>query len=118
TDGYGRDGIGHTVLDQGPHKLNAVGVNHPVRGMTGWNWNGKDDCFRLAPEQYGGIEFHPEIVTDCRWAVANAMEIPHDLRSGVYAIRLRVGEGRGLGEEYIVFFVRPAQPKGRVCFLV
>ena len=64
--GYTANGIGHLVVDVGPHGLHAKGVNHPVRGMTGWNWNGKDDCFRLAPEQYGGIEFHPDTVTDCR----------------------------------------------------
>jgi N,N-dimethylformamidase len=118
TAGYSHHGIGHQVIDSGPHGLHATGVNHPVRAMTGWNWNGKDDCFRLAPEQYGGIEFHPESVTDCRWEATNAMEIPTDLRSGVYALRLRVGPGRGLGEEYIVFFVRPARPSARLCFLV
>lgn len=118
TAGFGAGGIGNTVKDVGPHGLDATGVNHPVRAMTGWNWNGKDDCFRLDPKQYGGIEFHPESVTDCGWEVTNAMEIPKDLKSGVYAVRLRVGDGKGLGEEYIVFFVRPAKPTGRVCFLV
>lgn len=116
--GYSDSGISHTVFDSGPHRLDARGVNHPVRAMTGWNWNGKDDCFRLAPEQFGGIEFHPESVTDCNWDVTNSMEVPTDLKSGVYAIRLRVGTGRGLGEEYIVFFVRPAKPTAKLCFLV
>lgn len=115
--GYSGNGIGHTVRDTGPHGLHARGFNHPVRAMTGWNWNGKDDCFRLAPEQYGGIEFHPESVTDCNWAVTRTMEVPHDLKSGIYAIRLRIGTGRGLGEEYIVFFVRPARPTAALCFL-
>jgi len=46
------------------------------------------------------------------------MDIPTDLKSGVYAIRLRVGTGSGLGEEYIVFFVRPAKPTAKLCFLV
>lgn len=118
TAGYSENGISHEVVDVGPQGLNARGVNHPVRAMTGWNWQGKNDCFRLAPEEYGGIEFHPESVTDCNWEVTNSMQIPPDLKSGVYAIRLRVGEGRGLGEEYIVFFVRPAKPSAKLCFLV
>lgn len=118
TAGYSENGISHEVVDVGPQGLNARGVNHPVRAMTGWNWQGKNDCFRLAPEEYGGIEFHPESVTDCNWEVTNSMQIPADLKSGVYAIRLRVGEGRGLGEEYIVFFVRPAKPSAKLCFLV
>jgi len=118
TAGYSENGISQEVIDTGPHKLNAKGVNHPVRGMTGWNWNGKDDCFRLAPSQYGGIEFHPESVTDCRWDVSRRMTVPDTLPSGIYAIRLRIGPGVGIAEEYIVFVVRPRQPKGKLCFLV
>jgi N,N-dimethylformamidase len=62
---YTANGIGHEVTDTGPHGLHAKGFNHPVRAMTGWNWNGKDDCFRIDPSQFGGIEFHPDAVTDC-----------------------------------------------------
>jgi N,N-dimethylformamidase len=116
--GYTENGIGNRVVDTGPHGLHAEGVNHPVRGMTGWNWKGKNDCFRLAPEEFGGIEFHADALTDCRWEATRSMEIPTDLRSGVYAIRLRIGPGTGLGEEYIVFFVRPAKPSAKLCFLV
>lgn len=118
TAGYGHDGIGHEVIDTGPHGLNAMGYNHPVRGMTGWNWAGKDDCFRLAPEQYGGIEFHNDAITDCRWRETSRMTIPEDLPSGIYAVRLRVGPGTGIAEEYIVFVVRSARPKAKLCFLV
>lgn len=115
--GYSEKGIGNTVIDTGPHHLHATGVNHPVRAMTGWNWNGKDDCFRLNPSQYGGIEFHPDNITDCRWEATNRMIVP-DLPSGIYAMRLRVGPGVGVAEEYIVFVIRPREPKGRLCFLV
>ena len=118
TEGLGADGIGQTIVDTGPNELHAEGYNHPVRCMTGWNWKGKDDCFRLAPEQYGGIELHPDTVTDCKWNVTNRMTIPDDLKSGVYAIRLRVGPGEGISEEYIVFFVRPKTPSAKLAFLV
>lgn len=116
--GYTSYGVRHDVIDTGPHGLHAKGFNHPVRGMTGWNWTGKDDCFRLAPSQYGGIEFHPDAVTDCRWEVTKRMTVPADLKSGIYAARLRIGPGTGIAEEYIVFVVRPAQPTGKLCFLV
>ena len=46
------------------------------------------------------------------------MTIPDDLKSGIYAIRLRSGPGTGLSEEFIVFFVRPKKPKSKLCFLV
>ena len=117
TEGFSEKGISNTVIDIGPNKLNAEGFNHPVRGLTGWNWTGKNDSFRLAPNEYGGIEFHPDSLTDARWNVWKTMKIPESLRSGVYAIRLKAGKGE-LGEEYIVFFVRPKKPKSKLCFLV
>ncbi|USJ27687.1 LamG domain-containing protein [Ensifer adhaerens] len=116
--GYTESGITSLVVDAGPHKLDGVGVNHPVRGMTGWNWSGRNDSFRLAPHEYGGIEFHADAVTDCRWDATKSLQIPADLKSGAYAIRLRIGPGKGLSEEYIVFFVRPAKPTAKLCFLV
>lgn len=116
--GYSENGISHDVVDTGPYKLPTRGVNHPVRGMTGWNWNGKNDTFRLAPEEFGGIEFHPDAVTDCNWGQTHEMIIPADLPSGVYGVRLRVGPGTGIAEEYIVFVVRPAAPKAKLAFLV
>lgn len=57
--GYTDQGIGDLVTDVGPHALHAAGYNRPVRGQTGWNWSGRNDCFRLAPNEYGGIEFAP-----------------------------------------------------------
>lgn len=116
--GYTDHGIDSKVVDIGPHGLHGFGVNHPVRGMTGWNWNGKNDCFRLAPQEFGGIEFHTDAVTDCQWDMTREVTIPADLKSGAYAFRLRIGQGSGLSEEYVVFFVRPAKPTAKLCFLV
>jgi N,N-dimethylformamidase len=118
TAGYTEHGIGDTVLDVGPHKLHAQGYNRPVRAQTGWNWNGRNDCFRLAPHEYGGVEFHADSMIDCNWEVTKTFRIPDDLRSGAYAIRLRAGDGKGLGEEYIVFFVRAKQPKSALAMLI
>jgi N,N-dimethylformamidase len=112
--GYGERGIGDTVLDVGPHQLHAEGVNRPVRGQTGFNWNGRNDCYRLAPQEYGGIEFHADALTDCRWAPTLALTIPADLRSGVYAIKLTAGDA----EEYTPFCVRAATPKAKLCLLI
>ena len=116
--GYTANGVGNEVIDTGPHRLNATGVNHPVRAMTGWNWQGKDDCFRIDPSQFGGIEFHLDAVTDCGWKPTKWMTVPTGLKSGIYAMRLRIGPGTGIAEEYIVFVVRPAKPTAKLCFLV
>ncbi|WP_342709835.1 N,N-dimethylformamidase beta subunit family domain-containing protein [Bradyrhizobium sp. B124] len=115
--GYTDAGIGDVVTDIGPFRLHAEGHNRPVRGQTGWNWSGRNDSFRLAPQEYGGIEFHADALTDCDWKVTKAVKLPQTLRSGAYAIRLRAGEGTGLGEEYIPFFVRPTKPTSRIAFL-
>lgn len=117
TEGYTDQGIGDIVVDVGPHGLHAKGYNRPVRGQTGWNWSGRNDCFRLAPREYGGIEFHYDAMIDCNWEITKAVTLPSSLRSGVYAMRLRAGDGKGLGEEHIVFFVRPVKPTARLAFL-
>lgn len=116
--GYTDRGIGDTVPDTGPHGLHATGFNRPVRAQTGWNWNGRDDCFRLNPSVYGGIEFHDDALSDCRWPASFTLDLPAELQSGVYAVRLRAGRGEQAAEEHVVFFVRPAQPKAAICMLM
>jgi N,N-dimethylformamidase len=114
--GYTGHGIGDTVVDTGPYQLHAEGYNRPVRGQTGWNWNGRNDSFRLAPHEYGGIEFHNDALLDCRWEPTLSLTIPADLRSGVYAVKLTAGDSAA--EEYTPFFVRAASPKAPVCLLI
>ena len=117
TAGYTDRGIGDTVIDTGPHGLDAHGVNRPVRAQTGWNWSGRNDCFRMAAVEYGGVEFHEDSIIDCCWDVTARMTVPDGLKSGAYAVRLRAGDGNGLGEEYIVFFVRAKKPRAPIAFL-
>lgn len=112
--GYTDRGIGDTVVDAGPHGLDAEGVNRPVRAQTGWNWQGRNDCFRLAPDEYGGIEFHDDALTDCNWTPTFSYEVPDDLKSGVYAMRLTASGT----EEYVPFFVRAAKPRAPICMLM
>lgn len=114
--GYTDRGIGDLVVDVGRHKLNAEGYNRPVRGQTGWNWDGFTDCFRLSPREFGGIEFHADALTDCNWNVTKVVTLPRVLRSGCYAMRLR-GGGSSFSEEHVVFFVRPEKPRARIAFL-
>ncbi len=113
TAGYSETGIGDTVVDTGPHGLHGTGVNRPVRGMTGFNWSGHEDCFRYAPAQFGGIEFHEDSLADCGWQPTLSMEVP-DVKSGVYAARLRAGGA----EEHVVFFLRPKEPSAPIAMLM
>src|ERR1700733_4715719 len=112
--GYTERGIGDLVLDTGPSQLHAEGVNRPVRGQTGWNWNGRNDCFRFAPREFGGIEFHADALIDCRWEPRLTLTVPADLKSGVYAIKLTAEDV----EEYTPFIVRSAAPRASICLLI
>jgi N,N-dimethylformamidase len=112
--GYTDRGIGDRVVDVGPHGLHGIGRNRPVRAMTGYNWRGRDDCFRLAPEQYGGIHFHDDAITDSGWCPTFEWRLPEDFASGVYAARLR---GDGV-EDHITFFVRPRTPQAKIAMLM
>ncbi|MFT5114910.1 MAG: N,N-dimethylformamidase [Parasphingorhabdus sp.] len=111
--GYTDNGIGDELVDIGPHQLHGIGVNRPVRGATGYNWNGKDDCFRLAPDQFGGVWFHDDAMIDCKWQSSFSMTVP-ELKSGVYAARLSSGDVI----EHLPFFLRPKQPTGRIAMLM
>jgi N,N-dimethylformamidase len=116
--GYGPRGIGDTILDRGPYGLHATGVNTPVRGQTGWNWQGRDDCFRLAPDEYGGVEFHADALTDCGWQPTFSFTVPEELKSGIYAVKLTANGAARRAEEYVPFVVRAARPNAAICFLV
>ena len=103
------------VTDTSSHALHGQTVNMPARAMTGHNWSGKEMNFARAPQEYGAIHFHDDDLDDAGWEVDFELTVPEQLKSGVYAARLRAGES----EDYLPFFVRP--PKGtssaRVAFL-
>lgn len=112
--GYSENGIGDKIVDAGPNALHAQGYNRPVRALTGYNWLGRDEVYRMAPEQYGGIHFHEDALIDSRWTPTCEWQVPADLKSGCYALRLTAGEN----EEYIPFFVRAAKPKAKIVVLM
>ena len=114
TLGYTDTGIGDTIQDVGPHGLHAQGMNRPVRGMTGWNWQGRDDSYRLNPGQYGGVHFHDDAMTDCRWEPTVEWTVPKGLKSGVYALKLTTDGA----EDHVPFFVRAETPKAPVAILM
>ena len=106
TAGYNDHGIGTVIQDTGPHGLHAQGVNRPVRAMTGWNWRGREDSFRLDPSQYGGVAYHDDALTDCCWTPTVTWTPPKDLKSGVYALKVTAGEAI----DRIPVIIRPDRP--------
>lgn len=114
TVGYGPSGIDDVIRDTGSHQLHAYGQNRPVRGMTGVNWRGRDDSYRIAPSEYGGVHFHEDALTDCLWEPTCSWKLPRDLPSGCYALKLSADHV----EEYIPFFVRAYRPKAKIAVLM
>ncbi|HTN97806.1 MAG TPA: N,N-dimethylformamidase beta subunit family domain-containing protein, partial [Nordella sp.] len=104
---HGISGI--AIHDVGPHRLDGTCINLPTRAMTGHNWSAEVMNWRQRPEEYAAIHFHEDDLYDCAWDTDFAWTIPKDLRSGIYAARLRCVSA---GEDYVPFFVLP--PKGEV----
>ncbi|MFZ1816271.1 MAG: N,N-dimethylformamidase beta subunit family domain-containing protein [Rhizobiaceae bacterium] len=113
TQGYSDKGIGDVIEDIGPHALHLDGINRPVRCMTGFNWRGADS-FRLAPSEYGGVHYHDDALTDSHWETTLSWDVPTDLKSGVYGLRLSTESV----SDHIVFIVRPAKPMAKIAVLL
>jgi N,N-dimethylformamidase len=79
-------------------------VNMPTRAVTAHNWDGSCYEWRHAPELYGAVHFHADDVDDVGWNALCTLDVPPELASGVYALRLRAG---GF-EDHTPFFVRAA----------
>jgi len=113
-----------SISDTSPNSLHGWTVNLPSRGCKGFNWSGTEQNWRHAPQEYGAAHFHDDDLYDANWDTDFDYVIPNDLRSGVYAVRLKVdddaGEDAGGDEWYMTFFVRP--PRGtttaKLAFLV
>jgi N,N-dimethylformamidase len=104
-----------TVVDISPNRLHGRIVNLPARAMTGHNWTGEVMDWTQAPGQYGAIHFHDDDLVDAGWQEDFRFAVPADLRSGVYAARLRANEA----EFWVPFFVRPprGEARARIAFL-
>ena len=106
------------VTDVSGNRLHGTAANMPMRAVTGHGWRGRETDFRRAPEQYGAIHFHDDDLEDARWDPDFELRVPEDVRSAVYAVRLRAGAGPG-SESYAPFFVRPKRggPTAPILFL-
>jgi len=103
---FARDIGGVRISDVGPNGAHGRAVNLPSRAVKGFNWSGAEQNWRHAPHEYGAIHFHDDDHYDVGWQADFDYVVPEDLRSGVYAARLRAEDD----EWYVTFFVRP--PRG------
>ncbi len=116
---FAADITGVRVTDQSPNRLDGYVVHMPARGMTGWNWSGEELDWKCAPEQYGAIHFHDDDIYDAAWEVDFSLTVPTNLKSGLYAARLRCGKDLE-DEDYVPFAILPPRGKAtaKICFLL
>ena len=108
---FGQDIAGDRIVDAGPNGLHGRVVNMPTRAVTDHTWTGREHDWRLARETYAAIHFHDDDLDDAGWSPDFTLELPADLRSGIYAARLTASDGRDAAQDHVPFFVRP--PAGR-----
>ena len=109
------------IIDDSLCKIDGCGINMPVRGVPGFNWSSDYMSFLHGPQEYGAIHFHDESVDDARWDISFKFKVPDNLKSGVYAARLRINRlTDSENEDYIPFFIRPAKDakKAKLCLLM
>ncbi len=108
------------ILDASGRGHDGRLVNLPTRAVTGSNWRSQVVRWTDRPDLYGAIHFHCDDLHDMQWGTDFRWTVPGDLPSGVYAARVSCpGDGPGLDEDYLPFFVLPARdaPKAPVAFL-
>jgi N,N-dimethylformamidase len=90
--------------------------NAPTRGVTGRKWNATEFCWKHHPDHYAAIHFHDNDIYDFDWDCDFEFDIPHDMPSGVYVMRIEA-EGH---YDAMPFFVCPPidKPRSDICLLV
>ena len=113
---FSRDISSRRVSDASGNDLHGRTVQMPTRAVTGHNWDEQEINWNHARDQYGAIYFHEDDLDDAQWEVGFEYSVPADLKSSVYAARLRAGNG----EDYVPFFVRPRRgtATAEIAFLV
>ena len=103
---FSRDIGTDMVSDVCLYGLHGRTVNLPSRGCKGYNWSTREQNWSHAPLEYGAIHFHDDDLYDARWEPDFNYQVPSDLPSGAYAVRLSAGDDQW----YVTFFVRA--PRG------
>ncbi|MBD3924254.1 SRPBCC family protein [Nocardioides cavernae] len=108
-DGISVDASSMRVTDRAARERHGWLVNAPNRAVTGSAWNGDSVVYTAKPDHYAAVHFHDDDLDDCRWDVAAVLTVPLGLRSGAYALRLRVPETGAY--DHVPFFVRPPRDR-------
>jgi N,N-dimethylformamidase len=104
-------GAGRTL----PDGMDALCANTPAFAVTSAAWDGSVAGFPERPELWDAVHFHRDDLDDCRWAPDLTVELPAELPSGVYAVRLT---SEVAPEERIPVFVESAVQRSKVALII
>ena len=113
---FARETSSTRLVDTGPDARDGRLANFPARAMTGAAWDGRETCWRHAPAHYAAIHFHEDDLVDAGWATDFAFDVPSDMPSGTYVMRIEDGEH----EDAMPFWICAPRgaPTARLCVLV
>jgi N,N-dimethylformamidase len=98
---------GWELWDRSSHARVGRVYNAPLRNCPSHAWRGETLTPGIAPHLFAAIHFHDDDVHHADWQPTREWAVPHDLESGVYALRLRSDEV----EDRIPFIVRPPRDR-------
>ena len=104
------------VEDVSANQLHGSAINMPMRAVTGHRWTGQEQNFAHSPNEHSATHFHDDDLENAEWDVDFDFVIPTELKSGVYAARLRTNNCR----LHLPFFVCPNrdQSSASIAFLI
>jgi N,N-dimethylformamidase len=90
-------------------------INMPTRAVRSSAWSGRNMDWKQAPLEYAAISFHSDDLSDCGWQTTIRIDVPEDMRSGVYGLEV----DNGVGKDTIPFYVIPGErtERQRILFL-
>ena len=100
---FSREMSTNRMLDISGNDRHGVFVNHPTRAVRGVHWDCSVQDWQRAPQHYGAVHFHEDDLTDAGWQSCFSWRIPSDVKSGIYAAKLRLNEM----VDYVTFFIQP-----------
>ena len=91
-------------------------INYPTRAVTSSDWDGSEMNWNHNLKHYAAIHFHEDDIYDFNWNTDFTFEIPKEMESGIYVMRLTCEDH----EDAIPFFVCPAKGTrtSKLCILV
>lgn len=97
-----------------PH-FDAVCLNSPMFAVTSSSWDGTIMDYSRNPKLWNAVYFHSDDLDDCRWERVLSVELPPQLASGAYAVRM---SKNGEALDYAPFFVEPTAPNSGVAVII